>query len=165
MPHAAAVKVAHPLLRAIAASKNKNDRIDASKIADCPRCDFLPESYIDSLEIRERRRTGPGPSPSICHDGLRQRSVCLRAADLAVALFLAAIQLKTRYSQSLAFCRRGAFWRFRGHIRRTITNVMANAVSCELGNKHARNIGVRGKKAMELIDGDGPEIPQIGMAI
>ena len=42
---------------------------------------------------------------------------------------------------------------------------MANAVSCELGNKHARNIGVRGKKAMELIDGDGPEIPQIGMAI
>jgi len=36
------VKVAHPLmLRAIAASKKKNDRIDASKIADCLRCDFL----------------------------------------------------------------------------------------------------------------------------
>jgi transposase len=43
-PHAAAVKVAHPLmLRAIAASKKKNDRVDASKIADCLRCDFLPE--------------------------------------------------------------------------------------------------------------------------
>src|SRR5881296_1156310 len=40
-PHAAGVKVAHPLmLRAIAASKKKNDRIDASKIADCLRCDF-----------------------------------------------------------------------------------------------------------------------------
>jgi transposase len=44
-PHAAAVKVAHPLmLRAIAVAKKKNDRIDASKIADCLRCDFLPES-------------------------------------------------------------------------------------------------------------------------
>ena len=40
--HAGGVKVAHPLmLRAIAASKKKNDRIDASKIADCLRCDFL----------------------------------------------------------------------------------------------------------------------------
>jgi transposase len=57
-PHAAAVKVAHPLmLRAIAAAKKKNDRIDANKIADCLRCDFLPESYMVSTEIRERRRT------------------------------------------------------------------------------------------------------------
>jgi transposase len=41
LPHAAQVKVAHPLmLRAIAASKKKNDRIDAGKIADCLRCDF-----------------------------------------------------------------------------------------------------------------------------
>ena len=41
-PHAAAVKVAHPLmLRAIAVAKKKNDRIDAKKIADCLRCDFL----------------------------------------------------------------------------------------------------------------------------
>ena len=36
LPHAEKVKVAHPLmLRAIAASKRKNDRIDAGKIADC----------------------------------------------------------------------------------------------------------------------------------
>jgi transposase len=57
-PHAAALKVAHPLmLRAIAAAKKKNDRIDAHKIADCLRCDFLPESYMASSEIRERRRT------------------------------------------------------------------------------------------------------------
>jgi transposase len=58
LPHAAALKVAHPLmLRAIAAAKNKHDRIDAHKIADCLRCDFLPESYMASTQIRERRRT------------------------------------------------------------------------------------------------------------
>jgi transposase len=58
LAHAAAVKVAHPLmLRAIAASKKKTDRIDASKIADCLRCNFLPECYMASTEIRERRRT------------------------------------------------------------------------------------------------------------
>jgi transposase len=58
LPHAEAVKVAHPLmLRAIAAAKRKNDRIDAGKIADCLRCDFLPECYMTSTEIRDRRRT------------------------------------------------------------------------------------------------------------
>jgi transposase len=57
-PHAVALKVAHPLmLRAIAAAKKKNDRIDASKICDCLRCDFLPECYMASTAIRERRRT------------------------------------------------------------------------------------------------------------
>src|SRR5277367_3730652 len=57
-PHAAALKVAHPLmLRAIAAAKKKNDRIDASKICDCLRCDFLPECYMAPTELRERRRT------------------------------------------------------------------------------------------------------------
>ncbi len=39
------------------AAKKKNDRIDANKIADCLRCDFLPECYMASTEIRERRRT------------------------------------------------------------------------------------------------------------
>ena len=58
LPHAEKVKVAHPLmLRAIAAAKRKNDEIDASKIADCLRCDFLPECYMASTEIRDRRRT------------------------------------------------------------------------------------------------------------
>jgi transposase len=57
-PHAAELKVAHPLmLRAFAAAKKKNDRIDASKICDCLRCDFLPECYMASTAIRERRRT------------------------------------------------------------------------------------------------------------
>src|SRR5262245_38855082 len=58
LPHAEPVKVAHPLmLRAIAAAKKKNDRIDASKIADCLRCDFLPECHMASTEIRDRGRT------------------------------------------------------------------------------------------------------------
>ena len=57
LPHASAAKVAHPLmLRAIAAAKKKNDKIDASKIADCLRCDFLPECHMASTEIRNRRR-------------------------------------------------------------------------------------------------------------
>ncbi len=36
------------MLRAIAAAKKKNDRIDAKKICDCLRCDFLPECYMAS---------------------------------------------------------------------------------------------------------------------
>src|SRR5436309_16053025 len=60
-------------------SKKKNDRIDASKIADCLRCDFLPECYMDSTEIRERRRT------------LRYRSLLVRQV----------VQLKTRAASLL----------------------------------------------------------------
>jgi transposase len=57
LPHATQVKVAHSLmLRAIAAAK-KNDRIDAGKVADCLRCDFLPECHVASTAIRDRRRT------------------------------------------------------------------------------------------------------------
>src|SRR6202453_5259106 len=58
LPHAEKVKVAHPLmLRAIAASKKKNDQIDARKIADLLRCDLLPECHMASTEIRDRRRS------------------------------------------------------------------------------------------------------------
>src|SRR5215469_966042 len=58
LPHAEKVKVAHPvMLRSIAAAKKKNDRIDASKIADCLRCDFLPECHMATTEVRDRRRT------------------------------------------------------------------------------------------------------------
>jgi transposase len=57
-PHASQVKVAHPvMLRAIALAKKKNDRIDAGKIADCLRCDFLPECHMASTAIRDRRRS------------------------------------------------------------------------------------------------------------
>src|SRR5215510_7654287 len=56
MPHTKQIKVVHPLmLRAIAVAKKKNDRIDAGKIADCLRCDFLPECHMASTEIRDRR--------------------------------------------------------------------------------------------------------------
>ena len=55
----AAVKVADPLmLRAIAAGKKKNDRIDANKLCGCLRCDFLPECYMASVTadlVRFRR--------------------------------------------------------------------------------------------------------------
>jgi transposase len=43
-------------LRAIALAKKKNDRIDAGKIADSLRCDFLPECHMASTAIRERPR-------------------------------------------------------------------------------------------------------------
>jgi hypothetical protein len=56
--YAEKVKVAHPvMLRAIAAAKKKNDKIDAGKIADCLRCDFLPECHMASTQIRDRGRT------------------------------------------------------------------------------------------------------------
>ncbi len=44
------------MLRASAEAKKKNDRIDAGKIADCLRCDFLPECHMTSTQIRDRRR-------------------------------------------------------------------------------------------------------------
>jgi len=72
-PHAAALKVAHPLmLRAIALAKKKNDRIDANKICDCLRCDFLPECYMVSTAIRERRRTPALSQPTGPADGTNE---------------------------------------------------------------------------------------------
>ena len=56
-PHARALKVAHPaMLKAIAAGKKKNDRIDARKIADLLRADLLPECYMAPEAIRQLRR-------------------------------------------------------------------------------------------------------------
>ena len=56
-PCALELKVAHPaMLKAIAASKKKNDRLDAEKIADLLRCNVLPECYMAPSEIRELRR-------------------------------------------------------------------------------------------------------------
>lgn len=51
------VKVAHSaMLRAIAAGKKKNDRVDARKLADLLRCDYFPECHMAAREIRDRRR-------------------------------------------------------------------------------------------------------------
>ena len=56
-PMAQELKVAHAaMLKAIAASKKKNDRIDARKIADLLRCNLLPECYMASSRTRELRR-------------------------------------------------------------------------------------------------------------
>lgn len=56
-PYAARLEMAHPaMLKAITASKKKNDRIDARKIADLVRCNLLPACYVASSEIRELRR-------------------------------------------------------------------------------------------------------------
>ena len=45
------------MLGVIAVAKKKNDRVDASKIADCLRCDFLPACYMAPGPVREGRRT------------------------------------------------------------------------------------------------------------
>jgi transposase len=51
------VKIAHPaMLKAITASKKKNDRVDAQKISDLLRCNYFPECHIATREIRDRRR-------------------------------------------------------------------------------------------------------------
>src|ERR1700716_581606 len=53
----AAVKVAHSvMLKAIAAGKKKNDRLDAGKIADLLRCNYFPECRMAPRELRDRRR-------------------------------------------------------------------------------------------------------------
>lgn len=56
-PHAQELKVGHPMMmKAIAASKKKNDRVDARKVADLLRCDLLPECYMAPSWMRELRR-------------------------------------------------------------------------------------------------------------
>jgi transposase len=53
-PYAHTLVVAHPaMVRAIAASKKKNDRVDARKIADLLRCNLLPVCYMAPAEARE----------------------------------------------------------------------------------------------------------------
>ncbi len=44
------------MIKAIAASKKKSDRLDARKIADMARCDLLPACYVAPPLIRELRR-------------------------------------------------------------------------------------------------------------
>jgi len=56
-PYAAELQVGHPaLMKAIGASKKKNDKLDARKIADLVRCQLLPACYVAPVEIRELRR-------------------------------------------------------------------------------------------------------------
>lgn len=56
-PYTLNLKVANPqMLKAIAAAKKKNDKVDARMIADLLRCDLIPECYMAPEEIRELRR-------------------------------------------------------------------------------------------------------------
>ena len=56
-PYAVKLEMAHPaMVKAIAAAKKKNDRIDARMIADLVRCNLLPACHVASPEIRELRR-------------------------------------------------------------------------------------------------------------
>lgn len=56
LPYADELKVGHSyMLRAIAAAKKKNDRLDAEKLADALRCNWLPEAYMPPAHIRELR--------------------------------------------------------------------------------------------------------------
>ena len=53
---AQALQVAHPpMLKAIAAAKKKNDKVDACMIADLLRCNLLPECYMVPVAIRDLR--------------------------------------------------------------------------------------------------------------
>lgn len=56
-PYAAELQMGHPaMMKAIGASKKKNDKLDARKIADLVRCDLLPACYVAPVETRELRR-------------------------------------------------------------------------------------------------------------
>jgi transposase len=56
-PFAAELQIGNPsMMKAIAAAKKKNDRLDARKIADLVRCNLLPVCYVASVELRELRR-------------------------------------------------------------------------------------------------------------
>lgn len=72
-PYAEELKVGHScMLRAICASKKKNDRVDARKRADTLRCDWFPECQMAPPEVRELRQV------------LRYRNLLVReAAKLA----------------------------------------------------------------------------------
>ena len=78
--HSGTVKIAHPaMLKAITASKKKNDRVDAQKISDLLRCNFFPECNMATREIRDRRRV------------LRYRNLLVRQS----------VQIKNRVSSML----------------------------------------------------------------
>jgi len=56
-PFATELQMGHPaMMKAIGASKKKNDKIDARQTADLVRCNLLPACYVAPTEIRELRR-------------------------------------------------------------------------------------------------------------
>jgi transposase len=56
-PFATELQMGHPvMMKAIGASKKKNDQLDARKISDLARCHLLPVCYVAPAELRELRR-------------------------------------------------------------------------------------------------------------
>jgi transposase len=56
-PFAGELQMGNPsMMKAIAAAKKKNDKLDARKIADLVRCNLLPACYVAPAEMRELRR-------------------------------------------------------------------------------------------------------------
>jgi len=56
-PYAAKLEMGHPaMMKAIGASKKKNDKLDARKTSDLIRCNLLPACWVAPSEIRELRR-------------------------------------------------------------------------------------------------------------
>ena len=56
-PFAAELQMGHPaMMKAIGASKKKNDKLDARKIADLVRCNLLPACYVAPAETRALRQ-------------------------------------------------------------------------------------------------------------
>ena len=77
------------MLKALAASKKKNDKVDARKIADLLRCNLLPECYMAPSPVRAMRRV------------LRYRNLVVRQATRmknrnADAKFLSRMDPRTR---------------------------------------------------------------------
>jgi transposase len=54
---ASELRIAHPLLaKALMAGKHKSDKIDARKLADIMRCNWIPSCYVPPAEVRSLRR-------------------------------------------------------------------------------------------------------------
>ena len=67
-PWAADLRMGHPLrMRAIGASKQKTDKLDARTMADLLRCNLLPEAYVMPVALRRLRQV------------LRYRNLLVRA--------------------------------------------------------------------------------------
>src|SRR5258707_15433971 len=56
-PFAGKLEMGHPvMMKAISASKKKNDKLDARKTSDLVRCNLLPACWVAPSEMRELRR-------------------------------------------------------------------------------------------------------------
>lgn len=100
-PHAAALNVAHPrMVQAIAAAKG-NDRIDAHKIADWLRCDFLVLTEFQSALGRERPISRSASNTPLLRSGDGRRLIIFSVLFVAVSTIVLLIFLPDRASQHI----------------------------------------------------------------